>query len=307
MELRQLRYFVAIAESNFSRAAERLHIAQPALSRQVRDLEGEIGSPLFIRGKSKLELTPSGTAFLKEAKAILEQTAWAIRAARLAATGQTGLLRVGYVATGLYSPIVQQRFRRFRELFPDVHVALEQMAPVTQLGALVSRTIDVALIHKDCASGEQFHVHQLLDEPMDFMFPADHRLVDAPSIVLADLADESFIMISRHISPVFYDRLMAAWLSAGFSPRVTQESDSFATSIVLVASGAGVSFTGRSAAAKLAAGIAVKPISDFNFRSATELVWTDANRSPILDAFISIVGAQRVNSHAATDSAKEIG
>ncbi len=286
LELRQLKYFVAIAESNFSRAAERLHVAQPALSRQMRDLESEIGSTLFIRGGNRLALTPSGTAFLREAKVILAQSDWAMRSARLAAEGKTGLLRVGYVATGLYSPTVLRNLRQFRATFPGVHVALEQMSPVRQMGALVSNTIDVAIVHGGIATLNQFRVNQLLDEPMGFMMPRDHPLARAERLRLVDFAADPVVMISRHVSPSFYDRMMATWLERGFHPRIAQESDSFATSVVLVASGAGISFAGESAAAHLTTAVLVRQVDDFLFRSAIDLVTRPTDDSPIVEAFV---------------------
>ena len=252
----------------------------------MRDLESEIGSALFIRGGNRLVLTPSGAAFLKEAKVILAQSDWAMRSARLAAEGKTGLLRVGYVATGLYSPHVLRNLRQFRAAFPEVHVALEQMSPVVQMGALVSNTIDVAIVHGGVAAPQQFRVNQLLDEPMGFMLPKGHPMAGAERLHLADFVAEPMVMISRHISPSFYDRMMATWLERGFNPRIVQESDSFATSIVLVASGAGISFAGESAAAHLASAVLVRQVDDFMFRSTIDLVTRPSDDSPIVEAFL---------------------
>jgi DNA-binding transcriptional LysR family regulator len=285
-----LRYFVAVAEElNFSRAAERLHIAQPPLSRQIQDLEHSIGAALFERGR-KLALTPAGHAFLKEARATLAQSEWAVRSARLAASGATGVLRLGYMALGLYSPVLMDGLRAYRRKFPRVNITLMHLSPVLQLEALAARQIDAGILHANSAIGDVIRSHRILDDSMEFMLPAAHRLVGRPSLKLADLADEPFIMCSRSTSPPFYDRLMAAWDAQGFRPNIVCEADSYPTVATLVGAGTGVSFATRGSAAHLAADIAVRPAEDFCYITGVDVAWLAENPSLELRAFLGFCG-----------------
>jgi DNA-binding transcriptional LysR family regulator len=295
MELRHLKYFVAVAEElSFSRAAERLHKAQPPLSRQIQDLEHTIGTALFVRGGKRLELTPAGNAFLKEAKLTLEQSERAILSARLAAAGSTGTLHVGYMALGLYSDAVQDIFKKFGAQFPTIQTSFMLMPPAAQLDALQAKQIDIGIIHADCAPKEHFCAERISDETLDFMFPIGHRLAGKEDLRLADLADEPFVMFPRAISPIFYERLFKAWEDCGFRPRIVRESDNFPTTVVVVANGGGISFAGRKSGAQLSANVVIRRAVDFSYQIGSDLVWRKNHNSSTLSSFISYFDAERL-------------
>ena len=295
MELRHLKYFVAVAEElSFSRAAERLHKAQPPLSRQIQDLEYTIGTALFVRGGKRLELTPAGVAFLREARLTLEQSEKAIDSARLAAAGTTGTLHVGYMALGLYSDGVQDMFKKFGAQFPTIQTSFMLMPPSTQLDALQSKQIDIGIIHADCAPKEYFCSERISDETLDFMFPIGHPLADKLDLRLSDLANEPFVMFPRSISPIFYDRLFKAWADCGFQPRIVRESDSFPTTVVVVANGGGISFAGRKSGAQLSANVVIRRAIDFSYQIGSDLVWRKRHTSSTLSSFIAYFEAERL-------------
>jgi DNA-binding transcriptional LysR family regulator len=294
MELRHLRYFVAVAEElSFSRAAERLHKAQPPLSRQIQNLEQSIGAALFVRGGKRLELTPAGQAFLREARLTLQQSERAIRCARLAAAGTTGTLQVGYMALGLYADRVQGVFRNFEAHYPTIQTSFTLMPPAAQLDALQAKQIDLGIIHADSAPPEQFCSERISDEALEFMFPIGHPLAAKRELRLRDLADEPFVMFPRAISPVFYDKLCRAWQEAGFRPRIIRESDSFPTTVVIVANGGGISFAGRDSGAQLSANVAIRRAVDFDYRIGTDLVWRKRDNSATLSLFVAYFEQER--------------
>jgi len=296
MELRHLKYFVAVAEElSFSRAAERLHKAQPPLSRQIQSLEQTIGAALFVRGGKRLVLTPAGVVFLKEARLTLEQSERAILSARLAAAGTTGTLQVGYMALGLYSDGVQHMFQKFGAQFPTVQTSFTLMPPAAQLDALQAKQIDAGIIHADCAPKELFNAERISEETLDFMFPVGHPLAGKADLSLKDLAGEPFVMFPRAISPVFYDRLFKAWADCGFAPRIVRESDSFPTTVVVVANGGGISFAGRQSGAQLSANVVIRRAVDFDYRIGSDLVWRKRDNSATLESFIGYFEAERAD------------
>jgi DNA-binding transcriptional LysR family regulator len=287
MELRHLRYFVAVAEElSFSRAAERLHKAQPPLSRQIQNLEQSIGAALFVRGGKRLELTSAGQAFLREARLTLQQSERAILCARLAAAGTTGTIQVGYMALGLYADSVQGIFRKFEAQYPTIQTSFTLMPPAAQLDALQAKQIDLGIIHADSAPKEHFCSERISDEALEFMFPMGHPLATKRELRLRDLADEPFVMFPRAISPVFYDRLFKAWEEAGFRPRIVRESDSFPTTVVVVANGGGISFAGRNSGAQLSANVVIRRAVDFGYQIGTDLVWRKRDNSATLSLFV---------------------
>jgi len=301
MELRHLRYFVAVAEElSFSRAAERLCRAQPPLSRQIQDLEHIVGTPLFLRGGRRLELTPAGHAFLKEARVTLAQSEWAIRSAKLAASGGTGLLRIGYMALGLYSPALMTSLRAYRREYPAVNTSLVHMSPIAQLDALSTRLIDAGVLYSDYAIADAFVTERIFEDAVDFMFPAGHPLATRSQLFLRDLREEPFVMCERSTNPVFYDRLMANWADRAFRPNIICETDSFPTTVAMVAAGNGISFATRGSAEHLSSAVVVRRVRDFDFELSVDMAWLKHNTSAEFAAFLALCRRSKVPMDAET-------
>jgi len=241
MELRHLRYFVAIADTmNFTRAAARLGIGQPPLSQQIRQLEQEIGSPLFERLPRGIRLTPVGAVFLQDARDVLARAQNAIDNAQRAARGETGTLRLGYAASAAFHPLLPRFAHAYRERYPGVRLTLVEGNTAKLSEEMAQGAIDMALIRPPYTLPAHFTRERLIDEAMLAALPVGHRLARAKSVRLAQLADDSFLLFPRQIGMGLFDGILQACVNAGFVPRVEQEAPQMASIISLVAGGLGV-------------------------------------------------------------------
>ena len=268
MELRHLRYFVAVAEEgHVTRAAERLGIQQPPLSQQIRALERELDAQLFHRKPRGVELTPAGRALLDEARAILARTEEAIAATRRAAHGESGRIVIGFTNSASFHPFVPRAIRAFREAYPLVALALEESGTVELVGALRGQTIDAAFVRSPVGENADLTVRPLLEEPMVAAVPSGHPLsIAAEPLPLAALASETFILYRRPVGPGLHDAIIAACDRAGFSPRIGQEAPRMMSTLSLVAAGLGVTMVPASMSRLEAEGVAYR-----RFDPATQL------------------------------------
>jgi len=246
MELRHLRYFVAVAEEgHITRAAERLGIQQPPLSHQIRALERELGVQLFRRLPRGVELTEAGRSFIEDARAALARVGQGVEAAKRAARGEQGHLRLAVPPTAPFHPFVPQVILAFREAYPLVSLTMEENLRMETLDQLRGGQMDVAFLRASIAAPEGLVVHPLLEEPMVAALPSGHPLArSAPSqdaaLPLRALAGETFIAYARQQGPALYEAMAAACLQAGFSPQLGQEAPRISTALSLVATGFGV-------------------------------------------------------------------
>jgi DNA-binding transcriptional LysR family regulator len=238
MELRQLRYFTTVArELNFTRAAARLHVAQPALSRQVKQLEDELGVPLLVRNHRGVTLTPRGQTFLAEAESILEQSDRAMRRARVV---EQQRLNVGYV-WGLFHSVVPQALQKFRAFEPGVAVSLFDMSAVEQGRALADGRIDAGFIGLAFeAEAARLEKHRVGSTRFVIVLPECHPLGRSRKIKLSALENEVFLLISDEHFPGASQIMLRACAEAGFRPRTLQVAERGHTILSLVAAGCGV-------------------------------------------------------------------
>jgi DNA-binding transcriptional LysR family regulator len=245
LDLRQLRYFVAVAEEgHVTRAAERLGMQQPPLSQQIKALEAQLGLQLFRRRPRGVELTESGQVLLEEARAILARLDQAERATLSTGRGEQGRLRVGVAPTAPFHPFVPQVIRAFREAFPGVSVTLDECLSRQAVQGLKEARLDAAFVRAELPEAGELTVHRLLDEPMVVALPAAHALAREPAASARPLrafAGESFIVFARTDGPGMFDATLAACLKAGFTPRLGQEAPRITSTLGLVAAGLGVS------------------------------------------------------------------
>jgi DNA-binding transcriptional LysR family regulator len=242
MELRHLRYFLAVAEEmNFTRAAQKVGIGQPPLSQQIRSLEEELGAPLFRRVPRGVELTDSGKVFLPEAQAILAQAERAKKIARRGARGELGSLRLGFTSSAAFTRIVQDAIRVFRENFPNVELILEEEDTRTLLERLSEQTVDAAFIRPGRNDPVGVQVHRLVEESMMIALPSDHALVKASGLPLSALAKDRFLLFPRSAGPGFFDEIISACRHAGFEPKMGYEATQITSVGNMIAAGLGVS------------------------------------------------------------------
>lgn len=242
MELRHLRCFAAIAEEGgFSKAARRLCVAQPALSRTIRDLEGEIGARLFERDGRPVRLTGAGEVFLDRARLVLAEAARAVEEARRAAAGEAGRLSVAFIGT-LGQEYLPGLLQSYRERVPGVALELHEMSPGEQLLRLSDGTVDVGFLGMaDEEPGAPLRIECLFEEPLVAAVPAGHRLAKRRSLDLSLLKGEPFLLTARRQSPAYNHWLLGLCRKAGFEPEIVREVDRAATVLTFIAAGFGVS------------------------------------------------------------------
>ena len=298
MELRHLRYFVAVAEElNFGRAAERLRIAQPPLSRQIRDLEREIGVALFERVPRGVELTPAGRAFLPEARLTLAQAERSQRTAQRAAQGETGRLRVGFVDAATHSGILPDVLGFFRAHLPSVGLSLFELDPLRQAEAFQEGRIDIGILHSPPLDAVRWlRVESIYSEPVILALPKAHPLAGRSRLALASLADESFVAFPRVVAPEMYDDIIVSCRRAGFSPRIVQEAAGWHTLASLVSAGVGVGVVPRSISEFQQSGVVYRSVKALDVEMSLAAVWKRSERSPVRERFVaalkSVAGAR---------------
>ena len=297
MELRTLRYFVALAEElHFGRAAKRLSMTQPPLSQALAGLERELGVRLLERTRRRVALTRAGVAFLEEARATLARAAQAVEAARRAHRGESGSLAVGYLAATAFTllPLV---LRDFRRAFPDVKLELRELTIPQQLAALLKGDIEVGLLRPPVAQAE-LASETILSEPFVLALPARHPLAALKRVPARRLAEEPFILFPRQPGLVFHDLVMGFCLRNGFTPRVAQEAYQTHTVVGLVSAGIGVALVPASTRRIGLAGVAYRSLREATPQSRTALAWRRADASPALAAFVEVTRrvAKQVNS-----------
>jgi len=245
MELRHLQYFLVLAEElNFSRAAGRLHIAQPSLSQQIRHLERELGAELFDRSVRPIRLTNAGQLLVGNAAGILAEADATAREVRRAGRGELGRLRIGYSYGGLYD-LVLALLRRVRAAWPETNMVIHQLAEREQIPALRTRRVDIVLGRTtEPLTSDDVVVKALRDERLIAILPTDHRLAGVPSVQLADLGSEAFVMFPRRLEPVVFDNYIQACRSAGFNLQIDHEVSDAQTQALAIAAGLGVGLTG---------------------------------------------------------------
>lgn len=249
MELRHLRYFVAVAEElHFRRAAERLHISQPPLSEQIKNLEDELGTYLLVRDRTRgVQLTDSGVALLAEARKILLQVEKAAELVRRADRGEVGTLRISLAPAMAYG-IVPKILNRFRKETPEVRLQLSEMLTPIQENAILDGTLDLGFCYGSLQS-DHLESEVIYRERLILAMPEAHPMALANAVDLAKLKGEAFITIPRSISPGLYDLIAQTCRNAGFSPSVVQEATQFQTAVGFVAVGMGVALIPSSMAA----------------------------------------------------------
>ncbi|MEO1519410.1 MAG: LysR family transcriptional regulator [Cyanobacteria bacterium J06633_2] len=241
MELRDIRYFVAVADTlHFGRAAERLHMTQPALSRQIRALETELEVQLFRRTKRSVKLTIAGQAFLKDAQQILHQVKQTVSTTRRIARGEMGHLRLSFTTSALRS-IVPEIVREFRNRYPDVQLAMTERCTHEQVEAFRDHQLDVGFLYPP-VDETLLAITPLQPETWVVALPKDHPLALRQPLTLSDLATESFILHPRQEGPYLYNQIIHLCQQAGFYPHVVQEVAACQTRAGLVAVGIGIAF-----------------------------------------------------------------
>jgi DNA-binding transcriptional LysR family regulator len=291
MELRHARYFVAVAEElNFRRAAERVHLAQPSLSTQIRQLEEDVGAQLLERDSHKVQLTPAGRSFLEGCRRLLQDADDYARTARRIARGESGPLSIGFIPS-LAHGLLPSVLRIFRQRFPDVQLFLSEMDSTAQIEQISSNRIDLGFIGfglpKDIP---ELDIVVVAEERLVAAIPQDHQLAHKTrkSIPLKAFSDERFLLGSRANAPVFNPWIIVLCQQAGFQPHVVQESGQPITVLNYVAAGLGVTILPAQFSRLATAGICFIPLSRPTPKYRYCAARMRNNRNPALSHFIGV-------------------
>lgn len=293
MELRQIRFAVAVAEDrHFGRAAERMFIAQPALSQHVRRLERELGAPLFDRGPRHVRMTPAGEAFLPMARQILQRADEAAAAARRAGTGETGSVSIG-ASLPTTAPLLSLLLRRWASARPEVRSRVVSGYDRQLVDLVRRRELDVVLVEGSPA-GAGLRCVTALDDPMVVLLPSHDVLARQTSLAVDDLRDATFVTVSRDRSLVLHDRLVALTTTAGFTPRVALEVDDPNLLAVAVGGGLGLAVVPRVLAlATGQPGLTWLPLVDAGSGVPLTAVAADEGATPQATALLDLLAQLR--------------
>lgn len=287
MELRQLRYFATVAaERSFTRAAERLNMAQPPLSRQIQQLEDEIGVQLIRRGIRPLELTEAGRFLFDQSQQLLAKVAEIKTGTRRIGDSRRRFFAIGFVGSTLYGPL-PMAIRQFRDACPDVEIGLSELTTHQQLEELKSRRIDVGFGRLMTADDPAIRREILVEEPLVLAMGRDHPWARKKAIWLRELAEQPFILYPGRPRPSFADQVLAFFRRAELSPPIVQEANDIQTAIGLVAAGIGVTLVPASVVRLRGEDVAYVPMGDEDLRTPVIVSYRADNRSDLLRRFIA--------------------
>lgn len=294
MELRHMRYFMAVAEElSFSKAAKRLHISQPPLSQQIRDLEEETGLKLFDRSRRKILLTAAGRDFLIDARSILDSVSRVERNSGLRGEGRLGNIILGVNTTLITPHAFAAMLREFQQANPGIQFSLVDNPSIKQMEALLSGAIDVAFLRPPFQAPPILSMHTLERTAMRLAVPQGHKLSRKTKLQWTDLANESFIFVSPTIAGNFYEDFNANCRRAGFEPKVRQYVDNLWTQLWLISAGMGIAPTpvapesmGGVSSLALPRGAPVYEVA---------MMWRKEDLSPTIQKFISFVTDRKTN------------
>jgi DNA-binding transcriptional LysR family regulator len=287
MEMRHLRYFLAVAEEGqFTRAAARLHIQQPPLSQQIQELEQELGFALFVRQPRGVALTAAGETFAARARSLLLELDNAVVQARRVAQGHIGTVRVALTSSAAFHPLTPTAIRNFRELYPEVAIEMTEVNAADIIEMMIEDRADAAILRKPVHTPAGLRFELLAEERMLLVLPVGHRLISSRAIALQKLANESFIFVRRPGAPGMYADFISACQSKGFEPHVVDEVPRMVTAINLVAAGGGISLVPASMHRYHQESVRYCRVAgDHAFRAPLHLVTRDDSQSPAASHF----------------------
>ena len=291
MELRQLRYFIALAEDlHFGKAAARLGIAQPGLTQQIKALEKEFGTRLFLRTKRSVALTPAGAVVLEEARQVLFHADHACAVALQAGRGELGVLEVGFVGTAIFTGIIAAAIHAFRDQRPQVDIRLNEIGIRQQLRLLDENKLDIGFVRPPVLQPPPgIVVEPISSEKILLAIHEAHPLARRERLHIRDLARELFIVPSLHPAMGFYSHSEAVWRDAGFQPRVEHRSPQLAIICSLVAAGAGVALMPESLQSLQLPNLRYRALEGVVQRSELAIVYRRNESAPAIHAFIADV------------------
>lgn len=306
MELRHLRYFIAVAEElHFGRAAEQLGISQPPLSQQIQAMEEELGVRLFERTNRRVALSEVGRLFLPEARQVLAQLEQAVAVARRAQRGELGELKVGFTSSAPFTSTIPRAIRAFRQACPEVHLDLRELSSRGVAEAVHEGRLQVGVLRPLAPLPEELVALELFAEPLVVVLPVGHPLAGgADGVRLAELGEEPFVFFPRSFGTGLYDQLLELARAADFVPRIVQEASEAMTLIGLVATGLGVTVLPASFSRMRIDGVVCRTLLDPGATTAVWLVRRRDEDSPLVRRFAELLEREAREAQALREATK---
>ena len=290
VELRQIKYFVRIAElEHFGQAAEDLHIVQPALSRQIKQLEEELEVELFERLPRGVRLTSAGQVLLQRSRPLLQELVRTLAATKLASQGKLGSLRIGFADGTTYSGHLPQVIGSFRSSHADVELELIPERSIIQAKLLAENAIDAAFVYWLPRDRSNIDFVPINKERVVLAMAKSNKLTRNKSLRLANLQDSSFIWIKRDNSPMFYDLILSQCNQAGLTLNVVQEATTESSMLSLVSADMGVTFITETAQRRKPDNVELRPVKDLTATITLMAMWRKDDRNPALREFLDEV------------------
>lgn len=290
MDLRQFRYFVAVAEElHFTRAAARLNIGQPPLSLQIQAIERELGVTLLKRTRRNVELTPAGQLFLQEARLALMQAERAVQTVTRAAKGEMGTLRMSFITSAPLVNVFTSAVRAFRISSPDVHLELRSRPSVKIIDDVLLGTVDLGFTRPSISTNlpTSLTVIPIYEDNLMAVLPIDHPLnATSGSLSIGELKNELFVLRPRGSGTGFYEQIFDICAEAGFSPQIVQEAVEATTTLGLVAAGVGITIAPAALRSINVHDVVWREMTDANVKSRIHLIYSKDNTNPIRERFV---------------------
>lgn len=298
MNVRQLQYFLAVAhELNFTRAAERVGIAQPPLSQQIIALEEELGAPLFTRDKRRVQLTPAGTILIEHAQRVVNAMAAAMDAVRSAGRGAQSRIMVGAIYSAVYA-FLPDMLRIFATTSPETEVRLQEMTVMQQIRALKDGVIEVGIM-RGPVHERNIRFETLFREPLVVAVPTESTYAGSPPVSIQEMAEWPVIAVGRGANRGYSDRVLDVFELRDIRPRIAHEVSDMHTSLCLVAAGLGVSIVPSIMQKVGTRGVAYRQLADPTPGVSLVFAWRDAEVSPLLKSFFAAARQAAVAFRAA--------
>lgn len=286
--IRHLWLFLAVAEEqHFGRAARRLGMAQPPLTAQIKTLEHALRVRLFERSRRGTKLTPEGAAILPAVRTLAEQLERLELSVREVAAGRRGVLTIGAIGAALVD-VLPRLIERLRRECPEVTVSIREIDSVAAMPLLETGDIDLAFARLEGELGTEVRSHPLKADRLAVVLPRSHPLATKPRIRLAALADADFVMFFRHVSPNYFDTLMACCHGAGFSPRIVHEVNSVASQVAFVACGQGVALVPHALKKLAPASVVIRPLTERHEVVTLAVAWNPRRTNPVIETALKV-------------------
>lgn len=287
--VRHLWLFLAVAEEqHFGRAAKRLGMSQPPLTEQIQILEQALKAKLFVRSRRGAQLTSVGQAILPAVRKFAQQMEQLELAVREATNGQSGMLTIGAIASAMVE-VLPPFLERLRKVHPQLTIAVKEIDSVDAVPALRAGDVDLAFARLQGDLGVDVETLTLAQDRLAVALPTGHRLVELSRIRLDDLAEEPFVMFARHVSPVYFDSIIAVCQGAGFSPRILHEVRSVATQVAFVGCGQGIALVPAALKRMAPDGVVFKALTRSVDVVTTAVAWAAAAANPAVAVAVAVL------------------